>query len=305
MVIDNADDSEMFFGPTEEQNTRSETTSGGNLSRYIPECSRGSILVTTRNKQAGAKFARGGRLIEVTKMDPEECLQLVQKKIPECQEDSSHVAELAENLEYLPLALVQATAFIQENSMTISGYLNLLNKGDDDLVELLSQPFEEVGRDSSIPNAVIATWLISFNQITKQYPKASAVLSLASFFDRQGIPEVFLSWSVWDNLTPQAGLQPESTFTSIELKKAVGVLKAFSFVSTGKKDDVIDIHRLVQLAVRKWLIFKGETSMWACQALFVTADLFPNGVYENWRTCSEYLPHVDAILSLSNLWVHA
>jgi hypothetical protein len=61
-------------------------------------------------------------------------------------------------------------------------------------VELLSEPFEEVGRDSSIPNAVTATWIVSFKQIKEQCPHASDLLSLMSFFDRQGIFKMFLSY---------------------------------------------------------------------------------------------------------------
>lgn len=47
--------------------------------------------------------------------------------------------------------------------MSVEEYLQQLDRGDDHLTELLSQPFEEVGRDSEIPNAVIATWILLFD----------------------------------------------------------------------------------------------------------------------------------------------
>jgi hypothetical protein len=77
--------------------------------------------------------------------------------------------------------------------LTIVKYLKLLDENDNRLVKVLSEPFEAIGRDSEVPNAVTATWIVSFEQIRRQYCKASDLLSLMSFFDRQGIPKVFLS----------------------------------------------------------------------------------------------------------------
>jgi len=52
MIIDNADDAQLFSWP-------------GNLGQWIPECPHGAVLVTTRNKAAGLRLIRSGRLIEV------------------------------------------------------------------------------------------------------------------------------------------------------------------------------------------------------------------------------------------------
>lgn len=43
MVIDNTDDTQMFFGLAEAEGEE------GNLGRYLPDCAHGAILVTTRN----------------------------------------------------------------------------------------------------------------------------------------------------------------------------------------------------------------------------------------------------------------
>ncbi|KAK0722208.1 hypothetical protein B0T26DRAFT_207848 [Lasiosphaeria miniovina] len=52
-------------------------------------------------------------------------------------------------LEYLPPALVQATTtFIQENTITVGDHLQLINQSDQNLLNLLSEEFETVGRDS-------------------------------------------------------------------------------------------------------------------------------------------------------------
>ena len=78
-------------------------------------------------------------------------------------------------------------------------------------MNLLSQAFEEMGRDSNLPNAVTTTWMISFKQIKEQQPRVAELLSLMSFFNRQDIPKLLLS-------------QEENDIFGLE--KALGVLKA-------------------------------------------------------------------------------
>jgi tetratricopeptide (TPR) repeat protein len=302
MIIDNADDTEIFFSSSEAASHNpgsNRLPSEGHLGHYLPECSHGSILITTRNKQTGIKLTRGRGVIEVPQMDPAESSQLIEKKLEGDNPLPHHVSLLAARLENLPLALVQAAAFIQENSIAIIKYLQILEQSDNALVELLSEPFEEEGRDSSIPNAVAATWIVSFEQIRTQCCLASDLLSLMSFFDRQGIPKIFLSHVVRktekeaDHQSKQEGQQN----IVLELEKALGLLKAFSFVSKGKDDESLNIHRLLQLVMRKWLINQETFGEWASKAASIISDLYPSGRYEERETCSLYLPHVYAVLS--------
>jgi hypothetical protein len=75
MVIDNADDTQLFFPSQPDKGSIhgdrvAESESG--LGRYIPECSHGSILITTRNKQTGLRLTRGRSLVEVREMTASE-----------------------------------------------------------------------------------------------------------------------------------------------------------------------------------------------------------------------------------------
>jgi hypothetical protein len=84
LILDNADDYEMFFSLLKAKNDRPHSTLLGadiQLGRYIPECSHGSILVTTRNKKAAVKLTRNHGLIEVEEMTPMEASQLVINKL--------------------------------------------------------------------------------------------------------------------------------------------------------------------------------------------------------------------------------
>jgi hypothetical protein len=157
MVIDNADDTQLFFRSNRELDNADPLGQEGNLGRYIPECAHGSILVTTRNKQTGIRLAKGRAVIEVGKMAEHESDRLLRTMLDGLELATDEVSLLSSRLECLPLALVQAAAFIRENTLTVGRYLQLLDKSDHDLVELLSEEFETVGRDSETPQAVTAT----------------------------------------------------------------------------------------------------------------------------------------------------
>ncbi|RYP67309.1 hypothetical protein DL771_007327 [Monosporascus sp. 5C6A] len=303
MVVDNADDMQLFFGQPVEPVNAGASSHEGSLGRYLPECSHGAILATTRNMQVGSRLTKGKRPIEVGKMDGGETDQLLRTWLDGVGIASGELSALSSRLEHLPLALVQAAAFIQENAITVSEYFRLLDKGDQDLVDLLSEEFETDGRDSDAPRAVAETWVLSFEQIQRQNAFASELLSLMSFFDRQAIPSEFLTCYS----KQQQRQEPRG---EVQLTKALGVLKAFSFVVEDKGHGLdmhrldmhrldmhrLDMHRLVQLVTRKWLVKKGTIRQFAEQALLTVSQVYPYGKYENRAICGAYLSHVYAVL---------
>jgi tetratricopeptide (TPR) repeat protein len=287
MVIDNADDTQLFF----QLQQQSADPTLKELGRYIPECAHGSILVTTRNKQAGLRLARGKPPIEVGNMTSHETRELVRTMLENNDIPDEDISGLATRLESLPLALVQAVAFIHENGITIDDYIVLLDKNDVVLVECLSESFETVGRDSETPHAVTATWIISFEQIEKQDRFAGDVLSLISLLDRQAIPREFIA-NYWRR---ERVAEANESSEEVRITKALGTLKAFCFVSEAK-DHSLDMHRLVQLVARKWLAMKGKMAEFAQHALKTVSDTYPYGEFETREVCLKYLPHAYAVL---------
>jgi len=213
-------------------------------------------------------------------MSEQESKSLIKSKLTGNIPRESEIHELTSLLEHLPLALVQAAAFMQENMMTINEYLDLYKDGDETQMELLCEPFEALGRDSEIPNAVATTLMISINQIKEHNPRAVEILSLMGFLDRHEIPKAFI----------------ERKERPLDLAKALGTLKAFSLIVEGGVQGTYSMHRLVQLVVRKWLTIQGRFEAWAIQALERVAELYPNATFENWEVCADYLPHARAVL---------
>jgi tetratricopeptide (TPR) repeat protein len=199
LIIDNADDPDVFFprgfnGDQSSPPRARHNQDGKNaaLAQFIPQCTcgNGAVLFTTRNKQAGLKLSASfASLIEVDQMNEHESVEMIRALVGNNQISDEIASRLSNRLEKLPLAIAQASAFIQENSMSAGDYLERLERDDEDVVCLLSEDFRTVGRDDDVPPAVMLTFAISFEQIESEQPLATEILSLIAFFDRQAIPQ--------------------------------------------------------------------------------------------------------------------
>ncbi|KAL4763169.1 uncharacterized protein BDW70DRAFT_158018 [Aspergillus foveolatus] len=280
LIIDNADETSLF--EPSKQGKQSESQS---ILEFIPESQRGVILITTRNRAAGVKFTKGAAkaLIEVKPMTSEEAKLLIKSNVTDQILEEDELDRLSELLGHLPLAIVQAAAFMQENSMSVSEYIELYNDSEETSMDLLCEPFETLGRDTGVPNAVATTLIVSLDQIKERDPKAVEILQLIPFLDRNEVPKSLVQHRIKRPL---------------ELTKALGTLKAFSLIvpTNGKGD--FSFHRLVQLVLRKWLILESLYEDKSIHAMELLNEVYPDATFENWGTCAAYLPHAQSVLSL-------
>lgn len=73
--------------------------------------------------------------------------------------------------------------------------------------------------------------------------------------------------------------------------EAVGVLKAYSFVSERSGNETFDLHRLVHFAMRNWLKRDGKLSDWTTKTLTRIEGVFPDDDYRNRALWNAYMPH--------------
>jgi hypothetical protein len=174
MIVDNVDDGSMFF---EERNFFGKT-----LSEYIPQSSKGSVLFTTRNRDLGVDITPDQDPIDVPLMSLEEARTLLGDKI---RGESTEIEqlELLEELDYLPLAITQAAAFMAKRRNTVSQYIGLYQQSDSRKIQLLSHKFADSRREASPMESVVTTWVISFEYIRTENPRAADLLSLMSCLD--------------------------------------------------------------------------------------------------------------------------
>ncbi|KAL2802591.1 hypothetical protein BJX63DRAFT_414727 [Aspergillus granulosus] len=274
LIFDNADDMEMWI-------------TGGNdsppLQSFLPRShDHGRIIFTTRTRKLAMRLAPNN-VIPIPELDRDSGMKFLENSLikKELLEQTDASIALLERLTFLPLAVAQAAAYINENGLGISGYLDLLDAQETEVMELLSEDFGDETRYENNQNPVAKTWLISFDQIRKLDQLAAEYLSLMACVNPRDIPQSYLP-------------RPES---KARMVKAIGLLSAYSFVTFVENTGFLSFHRLVYLATRNWLMKEQKLSVYILKAAdrldLVLKDGWDESDRQLWQ---EYLPHISAVM---------
>ena len=279
IVIDNADDIDLLYSPDE-----------GRLAAFFPRSERGSMLMTTRNKQIGVKFATHQNVVDLPALTNEESSMLLTTRLGDNPVGQHDRIKLAEALGGIPLALIQAISYITENETTIVRYLNNYHSSDASKIRLLSENFEDDIRDSELKNPVAATWIVTFEYMKRYNSVAADTLCLMSMFNAQAVPESILS----------SAMQGETG--NLLMERALGVLQGYSMISLRhsvqeKQGRSFDLHRLVRLVTRNWLTMTNTFDYWTAKAIETLSASYKSVVWKNPESWSGYLPHAVTLLS--------
>ncbi|CAN9236433.1 unnamed protein product [Alternaria alternata] len=305
LVLDNADDAGVLSPPPSNSqtsptdgctddsdcggSTSTSTSSSGlqrHLSEYLPPSRHGSVLVTSRTRHAAMQIVEDSDVMPIEPMHDAAAHALLYTKLGDKVDRGDGIAELAAALEYMPLALVQAAAYIRERAprSSVRQYLVEYRESDNRKTSLLNRAAGHLRRDKAASNSVLLTWQISFEHIRSSRRSAADLLSLMSFFDRQGIQEALLR-------------NPGSTTENDNFEDDVHTLRDYSFITVTKEADMFEMHNLVQLATRTWLGNQGQLHRWQGQFISNLCAEMPTGRYENWQKCQVLFPHARAALA--------
>lgn len=284
-------------------------------SDILPESSNGSVLVTSRNREAAFELiGDDDNIIKVKPMSERNALGLFRTKL-NSEDNEDELLDLLRHLNYMPLAISQAAAYVRQRAplVTVSKYLEQFRRSEEDQKSLLKKAIRDRRRDPSASNSVLATWQISFDYIRAAQPSAATLLSLMSFFDPQGIPESLLrnrSQSE-DNCESQNQLDRDKERESGEasreksmldfrkddgFKEDVQVLRDYSFISIDTNQS-FEMHALVQLAMREWLDANEQLELCKQQYVKILSTAFPSGDHKNWSRCQRLFPHVKSAIT--------
>ena len=283
MVLDNADYEDTFYSPSTVQGSVEQEP----LVQYLPRSLTGCIIITTRDKRVGRRLSDSKPII-VGSFTLEEASQLLQSKVSQNDDTTGDdIEDLVEAIEFIPLAITQAAAFINENEISVTRYVSILREGptDAELVGLMDHNIPDNRRDFESSNSVIQTWALSFERIREKNPLAGKILSLMAVLDRQGIP--------------QSLLHIDNELKS-ELISVLGVLKAYSLIIAERNEEIYVLHRLVQIFTQDWLKREGDKESYQGKALQILSKEFPRTDFENWDTCEALRPHVQVAVQYSN-----
>jgi hypothetical protein len=148
LILDNADDKLDFF--PESNNGGVEVAEG--LIKHIPHLRTGTaIVVTTRDYEVGYQLANRN-IIRKEKMEPVDAGSLFKNHHPSASplitdDDYGLLNRLFEELEYLPLAIIQVAAYLEMNRgiLTIAQYLDNFRGTKDSQKKLLSKQYASSG----------------------------------------------------------------------------------------------------------------------------------------------------------------
>ncbi|KAL4765033.1 uncharacterized protein BDW70DRAFT_147336 [Aspergillus foveolatus] len=241
LILDNADDAEMWLTTTPA------------LEEILPQSEQGRILFNTRNGELAVELT-SPNVIQIPDVDKKTAHDILNRLVlqKDLLQDPVITTSFLEQLAYFPLAIAQASAYINKKRLK-----------ERDAVELLSEDYKDSGRYNDIQNP----------QIQRQNQLAADYLSFMACLDPRNIPSSLLP----NQLSDKKKLD------------ALGLLKAYSF--TQCQGTQISMHRLVRIATRNWLRKNGLLSPWIQRVADQLGKLFPDSSHYNRGLWREYLPH--------------
>jgi tetratricopeptide (TPR) repeat protein len=286
LVLDSADDASVFLDDTSASHDTHESRSMNgklDLDSILPRSPTGSIIITSRSYEVvGMLTGSESSSIDVGPMNDQDAHALLRKKFTVALKEGEASA-LVSALDYMPLALTQAAAFINRTPrMSIAQYLEEIshNQGP-----ILDSDQLDIRRDATASSSITTTWQVSFDYLCKRSPSAARLLSLMSLFDRQGIPKALLE----GNYTTQGHSSPD-------FDHDMYMLTSLCFVKNGAGDNSFEMHGLMQFATKRWLERNGKLEEWKGVYVRIINEHFPEGQPENWAVCERLFPHAQAAL---------
>ncbi|MFI6409314.1 FxSxx-COOH system tetratricopeptide repeat protein [Streptomyces sp. NPDC050548] len=245
------------------------------LAPYLPS-GNGHVLITSRNPN----WQERAVVLGVDGFARSESIELLQARVPGLAEDDAD--RLAQELEDLPLALVQAAALLTEG-LTLPQYFRLLDQN-------ISKVLDE-GSPDSYPVSLAAQVRLSTQRVAATQPTALALLHACSLLSPEPFP-----------LHSCVGRGPETLLALAELlndplaaPKSLRVLAQQGLARV--QDGRVQLHRLTQAVVRDQLTeYERADAARTAEALLVAAT--PGSAVDSatWAAWPDIIPHLFAIV---------
>jgi tetratricopeptide (TPR) repeat protein len=242
------------------------------IRRFLPSGGEGNVLITSRLRN-WTGVARTYPVEELTLQESAEYFRF------STAEDSPSVAELAEELGGLPLALAQAAGYIAVKNCSVARYLELYRLAAQEVLA-------EGPRPHGYPETVATTWLLHFRSLSAQ---AVDLLRLVAFLAPDTIPLRVLFDSAPEDSLP--GTLQDVVSDPLARETAIGELVSTCLLMR-LDDQAFRAHRLVQEITRAGLD-KREGAIWSRWAVDLVQAAFPAQpqLEESWSKASLLAPH--------------
>ncbi|KAM0354792.1 hypothetical protein ACHAPU_000614 [Fusarium lateritium] len=238
MILDNADDVSLFYS------TRSTVpaTDQRPLAAYLPKYRNGNVLITSRSLDVAERLTGSHKnIFKISTMDNDQGLKLLRNKLIGNSDEGAAI-ELLQALDFIPLAITQASAYINRRAPreSVRSYLDTFRQSDQKKSSLLNRDAGDLRRDETVSNSVITTWQVTFEQIDRESPSAARLLSFMSFFNPHGIPEFVLH-----DYNSHSIQEVDTELDDFE--NDLDVLRSYSLVSVTAARNLCEMHAMVQV----------------------------------------------------------
>ncbi|KAJ7899651.1 P-loop containing nucleoside triphosphate hydrolase protein, partial [Mycena leptocephala] len=236
---------------------------GIDLQQFIPGCSHGNILITTRNPVLRTHALDSHH--KLSNMEEAEAVELLlRSSLTESSPDKKQLArEIVKELYCFPLAIIQAGAYISKTSVGLQSYLNLYLQNKSRLLK--EKPAQT---QDGYACTVYTTWEISYNRLSKP---AVQLLQLCSLLHHEGITEAIFSNAIHYTGTELGELgpttedlkdareflaqfaAPSGTWDSMAFLEVIAEIQGYSLIEANGQSGVYSIHPLVHSWTRSVL----------------------------------------------------
>jgi tetratricopeptide (TPR) repeat protein len=250
LVLDNVEDFELVLN-------------------LLPVVRRGHVLLITRAQDTGGT----AKSIEIDRMLADEGALLLLRRAGLLTSDDlldlassadiEQALKISAVLDGLPLALVQAGAYIQATGCGMAGYLSRYEKQRAKLLHWRDR------LNTDYPESVATTWSLSFERVQQVSSTAADLMRLCAFFFAEAIPEEMIIEG-----SHNLGQFLQEVTDEIQLDECFRILRRYSFVQRNLRDKTFSIHRLVQ-AVQLDNMERETQYLWANRALYAVNQALP------------------------------
>ena len=202
------------------------------LEPYLPTGS-GHVLITSRNQA----WSHSAEPLEVDVFTRDESVGHLLRHVPDL--DVADAKRVADALGHLPLAVEQASAWLEQTGMPARVYVEQLTTQSTRILALNQPP--------DYPMPVVATWNLSFDRLKQRSPAAVRLLQLCAFFSPGPISmDLLYSDEMNESLLPF----DETLSEKLMLGRVIRDISRFALVKVDQGSNSLQIHRLVQAVIR-------------------------------------------------------
>ncbi|KAK5729529.1 hypothetical protein LTR17_011832 [Elasticomyces elasticus] len=249
-----------------------------------PSADHGSILVTTRL----SRLQRPRASLHVHNVDDRCGKEMLEtragKQLP-------GIEKLLEKLGGLPLALVQAGAYLRQTKMSIEQYLEFYDRTWTVLMEL-QYPLQDYREDS-----VLTTWKMSYERVRAEDQQAAALLDQWAFLYAGDLwYELVTSW-------PQGPVEDGTSEAvtiiatdELKFRHSLGVLCDYSLVVADVERTGFSIHPVVHAWCLHNAVRLEMREQFCDRALELVVGIISKHADDSvpWKTAVRLLPHARA-----------